>query len=148
MLLRDLYVALLVLFAFGKTPKTDGLFAAYAVYGVLLMLAQSLRTTIVARLVEAPSLWTRRNALACAAGSPKSSGSKTPVRSGCVAGGSLSFPPKAAAAATAARPPSSATRMDALRDMAGGYPGRVMVPLRNALFAVGAGRSASSVDGV
>ena len=50
-------LALLVLFVFGKTPKTDGLFTAYAVYGVLLMLAQSLRTTIVARLVEAPSLW-------------------------------------------------------------------------------------------
>jgi O-antigen/teichoic acid export membrane protein len=50
-------LALLVLFVFGKTPKTDGLFTAYGVYGVLLMLAQSLRTTIVARLVEAPSLW-------------------------------------------------------------------------------------------
>jgi peptidoglycan biosynthesis protein MviN/MurJ (putative lipid II flippase) len=52
-------LALLVLFVFGKTPKTDGLFTAYGVYGVLLMLAQSLRTTIVARLVEAPSLWQR-----------------------------------------------------------------------------------------
>ncbi len=50
-------LALLVLFVFGKTPKTDGLFTAYGVYGVLLMLAQSLRTTVVARLVEAPSLW-------------------------------------------------------------------------------------------
>ena len=50
-------LALLVLFVFGTTPKTDGLFTAYGVYGVLLMLAQSLRTTIVARLVEAPSLW-------------------------------------------------------------------------------------------
>jgi peptidoglycan biosynthesis protein MviN/MurJ (putative lipid II flippase) len=50
-------LALLVLFAFGKTAKTDGLFTAYGVYGILLMVAQSLRTTIVARLVEAPSLW-------------------------------------------------------------------------------------------
>ena len=51
-------LALVVLFAFGKTAKTDGLFTAYGVYGILLMVAQSLRTTIVARLVEAPSLWT------------------------------------------------------------------------------------------
>ena len=50
-------LALVVLFAFGKTAKTDGLFTAYGVYGILLMLSQSLRTTIVARLVEAPSLW-------------------------------------------------------------------------------------------
>jgi hypothetical protein len=50
-------LALVVLFVFGKTAKTDGLFTAYGVYGILLMLSQSLRTTIVARLVEAPSLW-------------------------------------------------------------------------------------------
>jgi peptidoglycan biosynthesis protein MviN/MurJ (putative lipid II flippase) len=50
-------LALVVLFVFGKTAKTDGLFTAYGVYGILLMVAQSLRTTIVARLVEAPSLW-------------------------------------------------------------------------------------------
>jgi hypothetical protein len=50
-------LALIVLFAFGKTAKTDGLFTAYGVYGIMLMVAQSQRTTIVARLVEAPSLW-------------------------------------------------------------------------------------------
>jgi peptidoglycan biosynthesis protein MviN/MurJ (putative lipid II flippase) len=50
-------LALIVLFVFGTTAKTDGLFVAYGVYGVILMVAQSQRTTIVARLVEAPSLW-------------------------------------------------------------------------------------------
>lgn len=50
-------LALVVLVVFGKTAKTDGIFTAYAVYGVLLMLSQSLRTTIVARLIDAPSLW-------------------------------------------------------------------------------------------
>jgi peptidoglycan biosynthesis protein MviN/MurJ (putative lipid II flippase) len=51
-------LALVVLFVFGKTAKTDGLFTAYAVYGVILMLAQSLRTTIVARLLETTPMWT------------------------------------------------------------------------------------------
>ena len=70
-------LALLVLFVFGTTPKTDGLFTAYGVYGVLLMLAQSLRTTIVARLVEAPrcgkrstATWAPSLALALAAAVP------------------------------------------------------------------------------
>jgi peptidoglycan biosynthesis protein MviN/MurJ (putative lipid II flippase) len=50
-------LALVVLFVFGKTAATDGLFTAYGVYGIILMVAQSQRTTIVSRLVEAPSLW-------------------------------------------------------------------------------------------
>jgi peptidoglycan biosynthesis protein MviN/MurJ (putative lipid II flippase) len=50
-------LALVVLLVFGKTTKTDGLFTAYAVYGVILMLAQSLRTTIVARLLETSPMW-------------------------------------------------------------------------------------------
>ena len=50
-------LAFVVVFAFGKTDKTDGFFTAYGVYGVLVIVAQSLRTTLLARLVEAPSLW-------------------------------------------------------------------------------------------
>jgi peptidoglycan biosynthesis protein MviN/MurJ (putative lipid II flippase) len=50
-------LALVVLVLFGTTDETDGLFTAYGVYGILLMVAQSLRTTIPARLVEAGSLW-------------------------------------------------------------------------------------------
>jgi peptidoglycan biosynthesis protein MviN/MurJ (putative lipid II flippase) len=45
-------LALGILLKFGKELQTDGLFAAYGVYGLLLGVAQSLRTAIVARLVE------------------------------------------------------------------------------------------------
>lgn len=38
---------------FGTTAETDGLFLAYSVYGVLLMVAQSLRLTMVPRLAQA-----------------------------------------------------------------------------------------------
>jgi peptidoglycan biosynthesis protein MviN/MurJ (putative lipid II flippase) len=50
-------VALVILVRFGKTTATDGLFAAYGVYGVAVVVAQSFRTTIAARLVEGPSLF-------------------------------------------------------------------------------------------
>jgi peptidoglycan biosynthesis protein MviN/MurJ (putative lipid II flippase) len=43
-------LAVLVSHLFGKGARTDGLFAAYGVYTMLLGLAQTLRTTIVARL--------------------------------------------------------------------------------------------------
>jgi uncharacterized membrane protein YgaE (UPF0421/DUF939 family) len=43
-------IALVILLRFGKDAETDGLFAAYGVYGVLVVVAQSFRTTIVARL--------------------------------------------------------------------------------------------------
>jgi O-antigen/teichoic acid export membrane protein len=46
----------LILLKFGKNARTDGLFAAYSVYGFLTLLAQSLRTTVVPRLVEGRSL--------------------------------------------------------------------------------------------
>lgn len=36
---------------FGATPQTDGFFTANALYGVTLFLAQSLRTTVAARLL-------------------------------------------------------------------------------------------------
>ncbi|MFL5780379.1 MAG: lipid II flippase MurJ [Thermoleophilaceae bacterium] len=48
-------IALVILLRFGKDAGTDGLFAAYGVYGVLVVVAQSFRTTIVARLAEGPS---------------------------------------------------------------------------------------------
>jgi predicted metal-binding membrane protein len=49
-------IALVILLRFGKDAETDGLFAAYGVYGVLVVVAQSFRTTIVARLAEGGSL--------------------------------------------------------------------------------------------
>jgi peptidoglycan biosynthesis protein MviN/MurJ (putative lipid II flippase) len=45
-------LAIVVLLEFGKDAETDGFFAAYGVYAVLLALAQSLRATVVAKLVE------------------------------------------------------------------------------------------------
>lgn len=50
-------LGLLILLKFGKNARTDGLFAAYGVYGFLTLLAQSLRTTVVPRLVEGDSLY-------------------------------------------------------------------------------------------
>ncbi len=45
-------VALLILLLFGKTARTDGLLAAYGVYGLLLVLGQAFRTTVVPRIAE------------------------------------------------------------------------------------------------
>ena len=50
-------LAVIILLAYGKNARTDGFFAAYGVYGLIVVLAQSLRTTVVARLVEGPSLF-------------------------------------------------------------------------------------------
>ncbi|HEX8075275.1 MAG TPA: lipid II flippase MurJ [Thermoleophilaceae bacterium] len=50
-------VALIIQLRFGKDAETDGLFAAYGVYGILVVVAVSFRATIVARLVEGPSLF-------------------------------------------------------------------------------------------
>jgi peptidoglycan biosynthesis protein MviN/MurJ (putative lipid II flippase) len=50
-------IAVVILLRFGKDVETDGLFAAYGVYGILVVIAQSFRTTIVARLVEGRSLF-------------------------------------------------------------------------------------------
>jgi peptidoglycan biosynthesis protein MviN/MurJ (putative lipid II flippase) len=50
-------LAILIVVEFGKDARTDGLLAAYGVYGLLLAFAQSLRATVVARLVEGPSLF-------------------------------------------------------------------------------------------
>ena len=36
----------------GNTPETDGFFAAYGVYAMLVAFAQSTRTTVVARMTE------------------------------------------------------------------------------------------------
>jgi hypothetical protein len=44
--------ALLILRQFGKSPQTDGLLAAYGVYGLVLVVAGTLRTTIVAPLTQ------------------------------------------------------------------------------------------------
>lgn len=48
-------LAVVVSHVFGKGPQTDGLFAAYGVYTLLLALAQTLRTTVVARMAETTS---------------------------------------------------------------------------------------------
>ena len=55
-------IALVILLRFGKDAETDGLFAAYGVYGIVVVIAQSFRTTIVARLVEGPSVFRALNA--------------------------------------------------------------------------------------
>ena len=53
--------AVLIGAIFGTTPGTDGFFAAYGVYTLFVLLAQSWRTAIVARLAEAPSRFERFN---------------------------------------------------------------------------------------
>lgn len=50
-------LAVLVVIEFGKGPESDGVFAAYGLYSVLVMLAQSVRVTMVARLIEGDGLW-------------------------------------------------------------------------------------------
>jgi peptidoglycan biosynthesis protein MviN/MurJ (putative lipid II flippase) len=50
-------IALVILVRFGKTEATDGLFAAYGMYGVVVVVAQSFRITVPARMVEGPSLF-------------------------------------------------------------------------------------------
>jgi peptidoglycan biosynthesis protein MviN/MurJ (putative lipid II flippase) len=50
-------LAILIVLEFGKEARTDGLLAAYGVYGLLIAFAQSLRSTVVSRLVEGPSLF-------------------------------------------------------------------------------------------
>jgi peptidoglycan biosynthesis protein MviN/MurJ (putative lipid II flippase) len=49
-------LAILILLEFGKSARTDGLFAAYGAYAIVVALAQSFRGTIVARLMEGESL--------------------------------------------------------------------------------------------
>lgn len=44
--------ALLIAARFGTSARTDGFFAAYGVYTVAVLVAQSMRTTIVSRLVD------------------------------------------------------------------------------------------------
>ena len=50
-------IAFVILLRFGKNRETDGLFAAYGIYGIVVVIAQTFRTTIVARLVEGGSLF-------------------------------------------------------------------------------------------
>src|SRR3954451_11802360 len=47
--------ALAILVTFGKGADTDAVFAAYGVYGILVVMCQTLRLTVVARIVESPS---------------------------------------------------------------------------------------------
>ncbi len=49
--------ALAILLRFGKGVDTDAVFAAYGVYGVLMLMCQTLRLTVVARVVQSPSQW-------------------------------------------------------------------------------------------
>jgi peptidoglycan biosynthesis protein MviN/MurJ (putative lipid II flippase) len=48
-------LAALIGIRFGTSAQTDGLFAAYSLYGLLLMIAQSLRLTMVPRLTQTGS---------------------------------------------------------------------------------------------
>jgi len=50
-------LAVVVLLEFGKDAETDGFFAAYGVYALLLTIAQSLRASVVPRLVDGRSLF-------------------------------------------------------------------------------------------
>lgn len=45
-------LALLIAATIGNTPRTDGFFAAYAVYSLCVLFAQSARTSIVARIID------------------------------------------------------------------------------------------------
>ncbi|HEV2787025.1 MAG TPA: lipid II flippase MurJ [Solirubrobacteraceae bacterium] len=45
-------LAVLVAIVIGNDARTDGFFAAYAVYSIALLFAQNARTTVVARLLE------------------------------------------------------------------------------------------------
>jgi peptidoglycan biosynthesis protein MviN/MurJ (putative lipid II flippase) len=49
--------ALVILLLFGKGSDTDAVFAAYGLYGVVVLMCQTLRLTVVARLVEGSSPW-------------------------------------------------------------------------------------------
>jgi peptidoglycan biosynthesis protein MviN/MurJ (putative lipid II flippase) len=60
--------ALLIAGRFGSTAETDGFFAAYGAYTIAVLVAQSMRTTIVARLVEAPSRFAGFDAFLAAVG--------------------------------------------------------------------------------
>ncbi|HEX8206204.1 MAG TPA: hypothetical protein VF587_09110 [Solirubrobacteraceae bacterium] len=48
-------LAVLIAVLVGNDASTDGFFAAYAVYSIAVLFAQSARTTIVARLLESPT---------------------------------------------------------------------------------------------
>src|SRR2546422_11514798 len=60
-------IAILIFHAFGKGRDTDGLFAAYGVYGIVVILAQTFRTTMVPRLGTGDDLWPNLDRLAGAA---------------------------------------------------------------------------------
>src|SRR5436190_3934543 len=55
-MLAGAVLAILVAAVFGSTPETDGFFVAYALYALFVLLAQSVRTSLPARLVEADSI--------------------------------------------------------------------------------------------
>src|SRR5437867_1393516 len=50
-------LAILVAALFGSTAQTDGFFLAYGVYSLLVLVAQSTRTAIPARLLETETLF-------------------------------------------------------------------------------------------
>ena len=45
-------LAVLVAARFGSNARTDGFFAAYGVYAMVILLAQSMRVTVVPRLLD------------------------------------------------------------------------------------------------
>jgi hypothetical protein len=57
-------LAVLVAAMIGSTAETDGFFAAYGVYAMIVSFAQSARTTIVARLLRGSAPSTRTSARA------------------------------------------------------------------------------------
>src|SRR5919201_4042654 len=50
-------LAVVVAAYFGSTPQTDGFFVAYGVYSLLVLVAQSMRTSIPARLLESETVF-------------------------------------------------------------------------------------------
>jgi peptidoglycan biosynthesis protein MviN/MurJ (putative lipid II flippase) len=53
------FLAILIASRFGSTAETDGFFAAYGIYGVVVLLAQSTRLTLVPRLLGGTSRFER-----------------------------------------------------------------------------------------
>lgn len=61
-------LAILIAARFGGSGRTDGFFAAYAVYGLILLIAQSTRLTVVPRLVGGPDRFSGFDAFVAALG--------------------------------------------------------------------------------
>ena len=61
-------MAILLATRFRGSSATDGFFAAYSVYGLVLLVAQSTRLTVVPRLIGGPARYTEFDRYLCAIG--------------------------------------------------------------------------------